>query len=244
MDLTDWRFKLYSQFWKTIDNIFPPVCIGCGKADESFCVECKQEISKITYTNNRSKRGKQVSKSRGNYSIEEDIFFTARAYSYHEGVMKEAVHRLKYESDLGLGKILAKELTQIVEENNWKADVVVPIPLGKKRKKERGYNQAEVIGFPLAYYLNIDFDPKMIRRCKETRTQIGLSVKERFENVHQAFVVENGRAIGKSILLVDDVYTSGATMMSAADSLKDAGAKSVYSLTVTRANDFSDQEIW
>ena len=231
MNQTSWRFNIYSKFWKLIDNVFPSACIGCGKAGAYFCSECMQKISPIKY-------------EKLNLSKDDSTFFTTRAYSYHVGLMREAVHKLKYENDIGLGMVLAKELKNIVEDNEWKIDCIVPIPLGKKRKRERGYNQAEVIAYPLSNYLGLELNNKLITRCKETRTQIGLTVKERIENMAQAFVLRNGEADGKSILLIDDVYTSGATMKSAARTLKDAGAKRVYSLTVTRANEFSAQEIW
>jgi len=245
VDLTDWRFRLYSRFWKSIDSIFPPACVGCGKAGVYFCVECEQNISPILYKQNGLESGGDVeSAKRKNDRQKENSFYSARAFAYHDGLMKKAVHRLKYKNDLGLGKVLAKKVIKIVEENNWDIDLVVPIPLGKKRRKNRGYNQAELIAFPLAHYLGINFDSNIIRRCKETRTQIGLTVKERFENVNGAFEVVNDTAKDKSILLIDDVYTSGATMRSAAQALKDAGAECVYSLTVTRANDSSAQEIW
>jgi ComF family protein len=179
-----------------------------------------------------------------NDEAERNSFYSARAFAYHNGVMKKAVHRLKYKNDLGLGKVLAKKIIKTVEDNNWIIDIIVPIPLGKKRRKDRGYNQAELIAFPLSHYLRINYGPNIIRRCKETRTQIGLTVKERFENVNGAFEVMDESAKGKAVLLIDEVYTSGATMRSAAQALKDAGARRVYSLTVTRANDFSAQEIW
>jgi ComF family protein len=116
--------------------------------------------------------------------------------------------------------------------------------LGRKRKKERGYNQAEVIAYPLSNYLKQNYSPQMLRRTRETRTQIGLSFNERSENVKVAFVADSIKAKGRSILLIDDVYTSGATMRSAAQALKDGGAKCVYSLTATRAINWPEQDIW
>ncbi len=244
MDLTELRFHIYSQFWKIVDNIFPLICLGCEKKGEYLCEECKQEISTIKYhypeNDCRNVNSQERSPNEGGDLQPIKI----KALAFHDGAMKEAVHRLKYDRDLGLGKLLGKMLVPIVQKHKWEIDLIAPVPLGRKRRKERGYNQAEVIAFPLAYHLKKEFDASIIIRCRETRTQIGLTVKERYENMEGAFVVKNGKVKGKSILLVDDVYTSGATMKSAVNALKEAGAKCVYSLTVTKANNFSTHEIW
>lgn len=240
MDLTDLRYKTYSFFWKLIDIVFPPVCVGCGKNGENFCQECEPKIVKI----NRSViNGGRIFELETRYSTINDEGFE-KSYSYHDGVIRKAIHRLKYEKDLGLGRDIGKFLEPIVRESNWDIDVIVPVPLGEKRKKDRGYNQSEIIAYPLANYLGIEIDSNLVKRCKETRTQIGLSTIQRYENMKGAFEVKNGKAKGKRFLLIDDVYTSGATIRSAEKALKEAGAACVYKLTVTKAKNISNQDIW
>jgi ComF family protein len=113
-------------------------------------------------------------------------------------------------------------------------DVVVPIPLGKKRKKERGYNQVAMIAIPLAEKLAIPYLSKALVRARETRSQVGLSAEERVKNVDRAFQARPTVG-GKAVLLIDDVATTGATLSSGAEALYSAGAAEVLAFTVARA---------
>ncbi|MDO8752721.1 MAG: phosphoribosyltransferase family protein [Anaerolineales bacterium] len=121
-----------------------------------------------------------------------------------------------------------------VNELNWQIDLIVPIPLGRQRFKERGYNQVGLIAKPLALALNMRYAPNELFRRKETRSQVGLTKMERKANVQNAFQGGAG-VIGKSILVMDDVSTTGSTLSSAAEALYSCGARNVYALTVARA---------
>ncbi len=101
---------------------------------------------------------------------------------------------------------------------------------------ERGYNQAERIAKPLSEQLKIDFSDDALIRISERSSQVGLNQAERRENVRQAFVARAKPVKGKRILVVDDVFTSGATMEAVATELKQAGAKEVYCLTIAKVN--------
>jgi len=125
-------------------------------------------------------------------------------------------------------------MLQYVRELNWDIDMIVPIPLGRQRQKERGYNQVGMIAKPLALAMDIQFAPKALVRCKETRSQVGLSKQERQKNVGGAFQASVG-VKGKTILVLDDVSTTGSTLSSSAEALFASGAKNVYALTVARA---------
>jgi ComF family protein len=114
-------------------------------------------------------------------------------------------------------------------------DLVVPVPLGKERIKERGYNQVGLVAMPLALINHWQYKPRALVRTRETRTQVGLSIVERRENVCGAFRGDPALILGSKILLIDDVATTGATLSSCAAALMDAGAKSVYALTLARA---------
>jgi ComF family protein len=113
-------------------------------------------------------------------------------------------------------------------------DMIIPIPLGRKRMKERGYNQVAMISSPLAMALGIRYAPNELMRCKETRSQVGLSREERRRNVSEAFRAGTG-VVGKNVLVMDDVSTTGSTLSAAAGALYAAGVKDVYALTVARA---------
>jgi ComF family protein len=144
------------------------------------------------------------------------------------------MHRLKYRRDIGLGDSLAAQMAEFVRGLNWPIDMVVPIPLGRKRLKERGYNQVGLIARPLAMALGLDYTPHELARKRETRSQVGLSKEARRENVRDAFVA-GARVKGKTVLVMDDVATTGSTLSAGAEAFFSSGAKNVYALTVARA---------
>lgn len=121
-----------------------------------------------------------------------------------------------------------------IRELGWEADMLVPVPLGRRRKRERGYNQVAMIAIPLALGLGLSYAPGVLKRQKETCSQVGLNREERRENVRGAFRA-NARARGKTILIMDDVSTTGSTLSAAAEALYQSGAAEVYALTVARA---------
>jgi ComF family protein len=161
-------------------------------------------------------------------------FHALRAWAVFEDPVRKALHKLKYRRDVALGDALAAHMVQYVRQLNWDINMIVPIPLGRQRYRERGYNQVAMIAKPLALALGVEFAPKALARRKETRSQVGLSKQERRENVDGAF--QTGAGVnGKTILVMDDVATTGSTLSSSADALFSSGAKDVYALTVARA---------
>ena len=158
-----------------------------------------------------------------------------RSWVSFDGAIRKALHRVKYRRDFGTGEQLAFEMLAFVEHLGWSVDLVVPVPLGKQRYRERGYNQVSSFARPLALANGWVFSPKALKRVKETKSQVDLSAVERMENVKDAFVVESKKVEGKSVLVLDDVSTTGATLNSCANALIRGGAKTVYALTVARA---------
>lgn len=131
---------------------------------------------------------------------------------------------------------MARSLMQYLELSlHWDVEVVVPVPLSQQRQSERGYNQVALIAYPLALLGNWDYAPKALKRVKHTRSQVGLTVLERKENVCGAFHANPRLIANKKVLLLDDVATTGATLMAASDSLLSGGARCVYALTAARA---------
>lgn len=133
-----------------------------------------------------------------------------------------------------MGDSLAAQMTSFVRELRWPIDMIIPVPLGKRRRKERGYNQVAMIAKPLALALEIKYASKGLVRRKETRSQVGLTKSERRENVHSAFQA-GVDVTDKIILVMDDVSTTGSTLSSSAEALYSSGARDVYALTVARA---------
>lgn len=161
-------------------------------------------------------------------------FHALRAWAIFEEPVQSALHKLKYRRDMSMGDALANHMAPFVDSLGWSVDLVIPIPLSKTRMKERGYNQVAMIAKPLAMALGIKYAPGELARQKTTRTQVGLTRMERRENVHGAFKAGDG-VKRKTVLMVDDVSTTGSTLSSAAEALYASGAERVYALTVARA---------
>jgi ComF family protein len=147
---------------------------------------------------------------------------------------------LKYERDIGLAEVLATPMAKLVSDLSWPVDLVTSVPLSPARIRQRGYNQASMLALPVALSLAKPFHPNLIKRSRETASQVGLSAVERKQNVSGAFAAKS--TVGKVILVVDDVITTGSTMNACAQALRSAGATAVYGLSFARAV-FSDQPV-
>jgi competence protein ComFC len=158
-----------------------------------------------------------------------------RSWAIYAGPIRQAMHSLKYHRNVALGDALAPYLAEFVKKLEWPVDLVVPVPLGRQRIKERGYNQVGLLAFPLSCLQNWNYSSRLLRRVRETRSQVGLSAMERRANMAGAFTADPALASGKVILLVDDVATTGATLAACSEALLEAGAKMVYALTLARA---------
>lgn len=158
-----------------------------------------------------------------------------RSWVVFEGPIRHAIHAMKYGRNTALGDAMAPHLAIYARKLGWRVDMVVPVPLGKQRMRERGYNQVGLLARPLADMQGWRYSPEVLVRTRETRTQVGLSPLERKENISGAFCAEPILAAGKDILLVDDVVTTGATLAACSDALVKAGARNIYALTLARA---------
>ena len=142
---------------------------------------------------------------------------------------------MKYRRNIGFGESIAIQMTDFVMSLQWPIDVLIPVPLGKKRLKERGYNQVALVARPLAYQLGFSYEPNALKKTRETRSQVGLSVSQRSENVQDAYQADSRVVKGKSVLIMDDVATTGSTLSACTAALLSAGAQEVYVLTIARA---------
>jgi ComF family protein len=136
------------------------------------------------------------------------------------------------------GRWFAERLLEVIradEKRLW-GDMVVPVPLHRQRKKERGFNQVELFARPLARRLGIPHRPVLLMRTRPRPEKHLLDYEERWESVHGAFALKEGRQVDNCrILLLDDVMTTGATLDACSRELADAGASSVIAITVARA---------
>ncbi len=157
-----------------------------------------------------------------------------RAAAYYEGPLRNAILRLKFKHDIGLATALGPLLEACWQAHGVQADLLVPVPLGPKRRRERGYNQASLLAQALGDRIGIDAAPEALARTRETGSPIGLSFGERYSNVAGAFRAEARSLAGRRVALVDDVCTSGATLAACALALRDGGAAEVWGVALAR----------
>ena len=224
-------------FWCFIDWLYPPNCAGCGKSGSRWCEECHNqtilfERMSLCHICNRPIHHTGICHFCINHQPDYDIF---RSWGVYQGPLRNAMHRLKYEGDIALGDTFAIFLIQMYNEYRWPVDIVVPVPLSKKRFNERGYNQSAFIALSVSLGIKKPISFKALYRIKETNPQFDLSPEERWQNVQGAFKTNKNMIHGKNVLLIDDISTTGATINACAKSMKDAGALSVHALTVSYA---------
>ena len=229
-------YRAYQLIWEALDWLYPPNCGGCGQTGARWCKDCAQNTKEID---------PPICQICGNPNINEGPcqrcqlsrpFYTSlRSHTVFNGYIREAIHRLKYRRDIGLGEALARPMITSLQKLNWSLDIVTSVPLGLARFEERGYNQATLLARPIALSLKLPFSSRILMRTRETQSQVGLSVTERQENMCDAFRAKSELSKGKSILVVDDVATSGATLNACAKALLDGGATKIYGFSLARA---------
>jgi competence protein ComFC len=157
-----------------------------------------------------------------------------RAPFRFEGVVREAIHKLKYHHFRALAPSLAELLAGYLEASPLVADVLVPVPVHPRRLRQRGYNQAALLARELSKMINMPVVEDSLYRAKNTLSQTKAGVEVRRGNVLGAFVCRDRRLEGSRVLVIDDVCTTGATLDACAVALKGGGASSVWGLTLAR----------
>lgn len=220
-----------------LDIFFPKRCVSCSKFGKYVCDTCLAELKPITnficpMCERASFDGKTHPGCRTRYSLDGLTSF----YRY-EGPVKAAIKRLKYKPYISeLGIILLISILSSIESNEFSDFVVIPVPLHPKRERNRGFNQAALIGRELASRFNLQFNEKLIKRVKNTKPQVELKGDDRRKNIQDAFAVSPNYTLDakRYVLLIDDVWTTGSTMRACANVLKRAGAKRVWAITIAR----------
>lgn len=221
-----------------MDFVFPLRCPGCNKKGTWFCDSC---LAKLTFLETFSCAvcGKNAIKGithpscQGRYTLDRVV----GVYQY-KGAIRKAIHWLKYKDVTGLAKILSDLMVEEVRELGIEfgsETIVIPVPLHWKRAWTRGFNQAELLAEPFGKSFNLEVRDDLLRRKRNTESQVKLKHDKRRENVSGAFVVPEGKkeeVKGRDFLLLDDVCTTGATLSACANALKRADARYVWALTL------------
>jgi ComF family protein len=192
------------ECWSKLEPIPQPFCLQCGMpaaAIETLCGACR----------------------RGDHAFD----FARSLYLFNEP-MRGIIHHLKYSARVSLARVLGEQLRACIARGGFQAKVVLPVPLHRSRERQRGFNQAALLG----HQLGIDVNSRLLRRRKNTPSQTGLSRSQRALNLAAAFEVRGKPP--ETVLVVDDVYTTGSTLHEIAKTLKRAGVSRVEVLTVAR----------
>ena len=225
-----------------LDIILPRVCLLCGSdaIASGLCADCdlslvEKKISSplCTICGEPFPDSSGPDHACGICLTRTPPFTSARSALAYGGAVLDAVHRFKYSGEVNLarplGRLAAGALPPLVPH------VIVPVPLHPGRLRERGFNQSLLLSRELSKILNAPVDYASLRRVRQTEQQSSLTAEERKKNVAGAFgVIAPGAFNWKTVLLVDDVYTTGATVMECARALKKDGA-TVAALTLARA---------
>ncbi len=229
-------YQLRSGLWKGIDWIFPPQCPGCQTMGTRWCEACSSSVKPISghICPVCGEPGSTAEVCFDCRSIP-PAFDSLRSYTLFTGPIREALHHLKYSNDIGLGEVLSPYLVKTYQSMNLDIDLVTAVPLSKKRLRSRGYNQAEELARPFAAMIKKPYLGNAVERVVDTRSQIDLSAEERRENVSGAFYANSMSIKAKSVIIIDDVSTTGSTISECAGALRKAGAREIHAITLARA---------
>lgn len=240
-----------NRFFNDLINfVFPAKCRICNELllslkEKYICNDCFSKIEFVTppYCD---KCGKKLKESFSN--VEKPLcsecqsikrhFSLARVVGIYEGTLREGIHILKFEKKIGihnpLGELLVNYLKEYQMDLISQVDFIIPVPLHRRRLNSRGFNQAQLLAIYIEKYFNIPLNLDL-KRIRFTPPQMNLDRKQRLQNIKGAFEIKNHKLIcGKCILLVDDIFTTGATVDECSKVLIKAGVKQVFVLTLAR----------
>jgi ComF family protein len=241
------EFRLSSLVSGPTRLVFAPMCPLCRNplehGEEGFCTPCREDMINI-----RDARceicgvpflsGTGPAHLCGECIKRKPRFKRARSWGIYEGALREAVREFKFRARLGLCQPLSDLLGEVYDREmaDEGFELVIPVPLHKRRLRERGFDQATLLARSLAKNKGLELSLYNLRRIRFTMPQYGLSLRAREANVRGAFDLKNPKQIkGRGVLLVDDVYTTGATARECARVLRRAGAEEVGVITLARA---------
>jgi ComF family protein len=208
-----------------VNFVFPPVCASCSeKLDDTatpFCTLCWARLERDDAADDKP-------------PDPDDAFSRIRAVYRFGDLFQHIIHYLKYDHKRSIGIRLAGKIWEHTPRAFFdNMDLIVPVPIHHTRRRERGYNQAEIIAKELSNLSGIPINSRLLSRTRQTGTQTALTRGERSRNIGKAFRLK-GDVKGRKILLVDDVFTTGATVNECARVLMEAGAAEVRVLAAAR----------
>lgn len=246
--------KFADRFDGLVDWLYPPRCRACGsrivgRDTQYFCLLCWKAIQVVSHPL-CDICGRPFPDGSGEDHLcaacmtRRPFFVQARAWACYpreeDSVqpLRRVVQKFKYGRKVALGKPLGRLMVDGCDKflKNWQVDLVVPVPLHPKRLRWRGFNQSLLLGRQVSLTYEIPLDAFALCRSTATPPQTQLTEEERRRNVRGAFELAREHSLqGKAVLLIDDVYTSGATVNECSRTLLKGGAKEVFVLTLAHA---------
>ena len=215
---------------RALDLLYPPRCVACGAFGQNLCEACGDQLLPASGPGRCGRCGvRRDDEGRCPDCFGWRALDGARAAFEMEGAARRVVHGLKFSGVRDLATDMAAALRPIVEALD--PDAIFPIPLHARRRRQRGFNQAEVLFDRLGWHP----PPGRLERVRPTASQVGLSASERRENVAGAFRYHGPGLKGATVAVLDDVVTTGATANECARVLREHGAARVYALAYARA---------
>jgi ComF family protein len=202
-----------------LNLLFPAHCVSCGTGGHWLCPACFQQI--LFFAPPWPAFVDQVEPLQG-----------IRSAAHFGGPLRQAIHSFKYQGLRALTGTLGQVLYLGWEKEPWPADVIVPVPLHRRRERTRGYNQSALLAQDLAHRLALPVVAGVLQRTVDTAPQVSLNTLERTQNVQEAFCCADLTLSGRSVLLIDDVLTTGATLRACAVALLQGGARDVHGITL------------
>lgn len=239
------RARINRLVHSVIDTVLPPVCAHCGRVGvlicpdclalfqtipEPICAVCGRMLKQGTSTGSESESLCQTCASQ-RPSVAE-----ARAPFLYEEPLSGIIHRLKYDGQFALARPLGELLADRWPDWSEPVELIMPVPLHARRERQRGFNQAALLARHLSDAVGVPLEASAVRRARHTRPQVDLNPEERAANVAGAFMTTGHGMVDRHILLVDDVFTTGATMNATAEVLLAAGARRVSAYCVARVS--------
>ena len=232
--------RLGSDLYKgVLDFVYPPYCLTClAEVDEYLCAECAEKIDLIQPPFCRKCGVPCETYLCRDCPEREFAFESACSAGIYDGRLRDAVHQLKYGCHVVMADPLGELMARCFATTHLagKVDLVSPVPIHITRLVQRGFNQSAELARVLCRRIGLPLIENVLVKPKKTRYQVDLPLEQRFTNLRGAFKVRRPDAVvGKRVLLVDDMLTTGATLNEAATTLRAAGASQVYGYTLARS---------
>ena len=214
-----------------LDLIFPKTCVGCSKFGNYICEECSKKVEYFRTQVCCECYRNSITGETHKYCLKRNSLDGVISLVNYASPIRELVSQLKYKFTTDLLKEFSDKFMFEKDLEKNKNCTVLHLPQHHKRQNFRGFNQAELLGKLVSLKLSLKFDATVLKKTVQTKPQVGLSKTERKANISDVFRVAK-RINSENYFLFDDVWTSGASLKSAAGELKKAGAKTVWGLTL------------